>query len=51
MVKEKFAGKDAIIEANTASMHAGYNYADTTEILQLGTKLKKHLYLPGHIEI
>ena len=30
-LKKKFAGKDDIIEANTRSMNAGYNYADTTE--------------------
>ena len=50
-LKKKFAGKDAIIEANTASMHAGYNYADTTEIFTTRYKVEKHLCLPGHIEI
>ena len=40
-LKKKFAGKDAIIEANTASMHAGYNYADTTEIFTTRYKVEK----------
>ena len=31
-LKKKFAGKDAVIEANTRAMHAGYNYADTAEL-------------------
>ena len=29
-LKKKFAGKDAIIEANTRALNAGYNYGDTT---------------------
>ena len=40
-LKKKFFGKDAIIEANTRSMHAGYNYADTTEIFQTRFKVEK----------
>jgi len=40
-LKKKFVGKDAIIEANTASMHAGYNYADTTEIFTTRYKVEK----------
>ena len=40
-LEKKFAGKDAIIEANTASMHAGYNYADTTEIFTTRYKVEK----------
>ena len=40
-LKKKFAGKDAIIEANTRAMNAGYNYADTTEIFQTRFKVEK----------
>ena len=46
-LKKKFAGKDAIIEANTASMHAGYNYADTTEIFTTRYKVEKASLPPG----
>ena len=46
-LKKKFAGKDAIIEANTASMHAGYNYADTTEIFTTRYKVEKAELPPG----
>ncbi len=46
-LKKKFAGKDAIIEANTASMHAGYNYADTTEIFTTRYKVEKAVLPPG----
>jgi 2-oxoglutarate ferredoxin oxidoreductase subunit alpha len=46
-LKKKFAGKDAIIEANTASMHAGYNYADTTEIFTTRYKVEKADLPPG----
>ena len=46
-LKKKFAGKDAIIEANTASMHAGYNYADTTELFQTRFKVEKASLSPG----
>ena len=40
-LKKKFAGKEAIIEANTISMHAGYNYADTTELFTTRYKVEK----------
>ena len=46
-LKKKFAGKDAIIEANTRSMHAGYNYADTTEIFTTRFKVEKASLHPG----
>ena len=46
-LKKKFAGKDSIIEANTASMHAGYNYADTTEIFTTRYKVEKASLPPG----
>ncbi|MDP6169065.1 MAG: 2-oxoacid:acceptor oxidoreductase subunit alpha [Candidatus Marinimicrobia bacterium] len=46
-LKKKFAGKDAIIEANTASMHAGYNYGDTTEIFTTRYKVEKASLPPG----
>lgn len=31
-IKQKFAGKDDLIDANIKVLHAGYNYADTSEI-------------------
>tara|TARA_B100000686_G_scaffold354991_1_gene468769 strand:+ start:9114 stop:10955 length:1842 start_codon:yes stop_codon:yes gene_type:complete len=40
-LKKKFAGKETIIEANTISMHAGYNYADTTELFTTRYKVEK----------
>tara|TARA_S200000501_G_C20870134_1_gene763850 strand:- start:6186 stop:8027 length:1842 start_codon:yes stop_codon:yes gene_type:complete len=40
-LKKKFAGKDSIIKANTVSMHAGYNYADTTELFTTRYKVEK----------
>ena len=40
-LKKKFAGKDSIIDANTVSMHAGYNYADTTELFTTRFKVEK----------
>ena len=46
-LKKKFAGKDAIIEANTRSMHAGYNYADTTAIFTTRFKVEKASLPPG----
>ena len=46
-LKKKFAGKDAIIKANTASMHAGYNYGDTTELFTTRFKVEKASLPPG----
>ena len=46
-LKKKFAGKDAIIEANTRAMHAGYNYADTTELFTTRFKVEKASLPPG----
>ena len=46
-LKKKFAGKDAIIEANTRSMHAGHNYADTTELFTTRYKVEKASLPPG----
>ncbi len=47
-LKKKFAGKDAIIKANTASMHAGYNYGDTTELFTTRYKVEKASLPPGN---
>ncbi len=47
-LKKKFAGKDAIIKANTASMHAGYNYGDTTELFTTRFKVEKASLPPGN---
>ena len=46
-LKKKFAGKDAVIEANTRAMHAGYNYADTTELFTTRFKVEKATLAPG----
>jgi len=40
-LKKKFAGKDAIIEANARALNAGYNYGDTTEIFMNRFKVEK----------
>ncbi len=40
-LKKKFAGKDAIIEANARALNAGYNYGDTTEIFMNRYKVEK----------
>ena len=40
-LKKKFKGKDAIIEANTKALNAGYNYADTTELFTTRFKVEK----------
>ena len=47
-LKKKFAGKEAIIKANTASMHAGYNYGDTTELFTTRYKVEKASLPPGN---
>ena len=46
-LKKKFAGKDAIIEANTRALNAGYNYADTTELFTTRFKVEKASLPPG----
>jgi 2-oxoglutarate ferredoxin oxidoreductase subunit alpha len=40
-LKKKFKGKDAIIEANTKALDAGYNYGDTTELFTTRFKVEK----------
>jgi len=40
-LKKKFKGKDAIIEANTKALIAGYNYGDTTELFTTRFKVEK----------
>jgi 2-oxoglutarate ferredoxin oxidoreductase subunit alpha len=46
-LKKKFAGKDAIIEANTKAMNTGYNYAHTTELFTTRFKVEKASLPPG----
>ena len=46
-LKKKFAGKDGIIKANTSSLNAGYNYADTTELFTTRYKVEKASLPPG----
>jgi len=40
-LKKKFKGKDAIIEANTRALNAGYNFGDTTELFMTRFKVEK----------
>ena len=40
-LKKKFKGKDAIIDANTRALNAGYNYGDTTELFMTRFKVEK----------
>ena len=40
-LKKKFKGKDAIIEANTRALNAGYNCGDTTELFMTRYKVEK----------
>ena len=46
-LEKKFAGKDAIIEANKRAMNAGYNYADTTELFTTRFKVEKAVLPKG----
>ena len=46
-LKKKFAGKDAIIEANTRALNTGYNYGDTTELFMTRYKVEKAALPPG----
>ncbi len=46
-LKKKFKGKDAIIEANTKALNAGYNYGDTTELFTTRYKVEKALLPKG----
>ena len=46
-LEKKFAGKDVIIEANKRAMHAGYNYADTTELFTTRFKVEKAVLPSG----
>jgi len=40
-LRKKFKGKDAIINANTRALNAGYNYGDTTELFMTRYKVEK----------
>jgi len=46
-LKKKFSGKDAIIDANTRALNAGYNYGDTTELFMTRYKVEKAALPPG----
>ena len=50
-LEKKFAGKDAIIEANKRAMNAGYNYADTTELFTTRFKVEKAVLPKGTYRI
>lgn len=40
-IQRKFAGKDDIIEANLRTLHAGFNYGETTELFASSYKINK----------
>ena len=46
-IKEKFAGKPDIIEANSTALRTGYNYAITTEIFTTHYAIRKAKLKPG----
>lgn len=46
-IKEKFAGKPDIIEANSTALRTGYNYALTTEIFTTHYAIRKAKLKPG----
>lgn len=46
-LKKKFSGKEAIIDANTRALNAGYNYGDTTELFTTRYKVEKASLPPG----
>lgn len=46
-IREKFAKNLAILEANTRSLKAGYNYGETTEALPVHYRVPKAAIKPG----
>ncbi|RME89062.1 MAG: 2-oxoacid:acceptor oxidoreductase subunit alpha [Candidatus Hydrogenedentota bacterium] len=46
-IEKKFASKPEIAKANTLALRAGYNFADTTELLPVHFKVEKAELEPG----
>jgi 2-oxoglutarate ferredoxin oxidoreductase subunit alpha len=46
-IQQKFAKNPAVLEANTRSLKAGYNYGDTTEALPVHYRVAKAHIKPG----
>jgi 2-oxoglutarate ferredoxin oxidoreductase subunit alpha len=46
-IKEKFAKNQAVLEANTRTLKAGYNYGETTEAIHVHYRVQKAQIKPG----
>ena len=46
-IKEKFKRNTVILEANTLTLQAGYNYADTTEVFTTHYRVRSATLTPG----
>lgn len=46
-IRDKFAKNPAVLEANTRSLKAGYNYGETVEALPVHYRVKKAVIKPG----
>ncbi len=46
-IEQKFAKKGAILKANLAAFHAGYNFGETTELLDIQYRVKPASLPPG----
>jgi 2-oxoglutarate ferredoxin oxidoreductase subunit alpha len=46
-IREKFAKNPAVMEANTRTLKAGYNYGDTVEALPVHYRIPKAVIKPG----
>lgn len=46
-IKDKFGKNPAILEANTRSLKAGYNYGETTEVMPVHYRVPKAHIAPG----
>ena len=46
-IRDKFARNPAVLEANTRTLKAGYNYGETTEALPVHYRVPKARITPG----
>src|SRR5580658_9632085 len=46
-IREKFAKNQAVLEANTRTLKAGYNYGETTEAIHVHYRVQKAQIKPG----
>src|SRR5450759_3777274 len=46
-IEQKFAKRSAILTANLAAFHAGYNFGETTELLDIQYRVKPAALRPG----